>query len=99
MRGPCQKQRKTTPDRFFCDMVRNCAYSWLEGYVSPYNQPLDEEDDDDNYGFDEEEGYEDDLTRAQRGAGFYMDDDGECQYVDDYDEDEDEEDYEDNDRW
>ena len=95
MREPCQKQRKTTPDRFFCDMVRNCAYSWLKGYVSPYSQQLDEEDDDDSYGFDEEEDYEDDLTRAQRGAGFYISDDGECQYVDDYDED----DYEDNDRW
>ena len=53
MREPCQKQRKTTPDRFFCDMVRNCAYSWLEGYISPYNQQLDEEDEED----EEDEGY------------------------------------------
>lgn len=91
MREPCQKQRKTGPDRFFCDMVRNCAYSWMEGYMTPYQQELDEEEDD-NYGFDEDDRYEDDLTRAQRGAGFYMDDDGECQYVDDFDDELEEED-------
>lgn len=100
MRKKCQKIRSKNPDLYFCEMINSEKYNWMKivlydkdeiNTTIDYNQYREEdetiEDMDEDEQYDEyEEEYEDELTKAQKRAGFYRNDDGEYDYIDDYNE-------------
>lgn len=85
MRQKCKTIRSSKPDYLFKRDVLHGNFDWLFQDDVPRKEydddgnPIDDEDEED---WNMEEEYEDELIEANRRAGFWINDDGECVYED-----------------
>lgn len=84
MRQKCSQTRSSEPDKLFRQMLKDPDYFWLHVYFENHQSDYDDEYEDDEYqNPEEDEEYEDDLIRANKAAGFQINDDGEIEYLED----------------
>ena len=79
MRKPCNQCRSSDPDEVFKKMVKDPVYSCF--FIEYENYEEFEDEDYEEFEDEDYEEFEDDLIRANKAAGFQINDDGEVEYL------------------